>query len=139
MTTLGPVCVNEVSTNALLDTGSPSTIALLKFVMKVQERPKYKSLLRWKEAAKAQIELPSLELKNFRGSELDLVGQIVIQMSVPGRTVHTMIQVHKDPPVDLLVGADIQTALVIQVGENLRTSCRVDNEYAMKPLPLLDL
>ena len=48
---LGPVptaevCVNRIPTQALLDTGAPSTIAFLKFVLKVlrQDRPKYKSL-----------------------------------------------------------------------------------------------
>ena len=128
--TLGPIPtaaihVNGVTTRALLDTGSPSTIASLKFVMKVleQERPKYESLQQWKEAAKVRIEPPPLELslKNYGGEELDLAGQIEVQMSVPGHAVQAMIQVHREPPVDLLLGTDLQSALgfsLIQIGED---------------------
>ena len=60
-----------------------------------------------------RIEPPPLELslKNYGGEELDLAGQIEVQISVPGHAVQTMIQVHREPPVDLLLGTDLQSAL----------------------------
>ena len=108
-----PMTVNSITTRALLDTGSPSTIVSLKFILKVmeQERPKYESVQKWKEAVKVKIEV---ELKNYGGAELDLVGQMQVQIT---------IQVHKERPVDLLLGTDLQPALgfyLVQAGEDAK-------------------
>ena len=52
-TVYGPVTVNGVTTNALVDTGSPTTIVSLEFFLKVlhRNRPNGQTDLEWKKSA----------------------------------------------------------------------------------------
>lgn len=75
---LGPtitskVEVNGVSTDALVDTGSPATIISLDFAMVVmaKERPKFSSVEEWMSATQEKFETPTVTLKNYGGERLD--------------------------------------------------------------------
>lgn len=63
------VSVNGVSTNALLDTGSPTSILSLSFAVEVlkAELPQFPGLDQWKIAAlkRLAMESPSVALKSY--------------------------------------------------------------------------
>lgn len=72
--TLGPVVVaqvkvNEIPTEALIDTGSPMTIISLEFLMEVleKERDQYGSIAEWEAESKKRFSPPTVALKNYGG------------------------------------------------------------------------
>ena len=129
--TLGPIPIYEVLVNgiplkALVDTGSPATVISLDRVIDVlaQDRPQYESLEQWKLATQRRLEPPTMQLKSYCGSKLNLVAQVKLQIAtVSGCKVEAMVQVQKDVPVDLLLGTDLQSLL----GFSLTVSVPGDN------------
>ena len=69
-TITAPIKVNGMTTKALVDTGSPVTIASLAFVMKVllQEREQYAT---WSRAIRPRLETPSVTLRSYGGGRLN--------------------------------------------------------------------
>ena len=84
--TLGPtitarVEVNGVSTNALVDTGSPATIISLEFIameVMTKERNQYSSVDKWKIGTTKKFTPPEVALKNYGGGRLDITAQIML-------------------------------------------------------------
>ena len=117
--TLGPVpmyeiLVNGVPLKALVDTGSPATVISLDRVVDIlaQDRPHYDSVEQWKLAMQKQLEPPTMLLKSYCGSKLNLVAQVKLQIAtVSGQKIEAVVQVQEDAPVDLLLGTDLQTLL----------------------------
>ena len=114
---LGPtvtatVHIDGVPTEALIDTGSPSTIVSLEYAMCVlrNKLPQFTNEEQW-QAFVAEMKPPTVALKSYGGDELFLIGQWQVCLSTPGHTLNTMVQVQKDPPVKLLLGTDAQAAL----------------------------
>ena len=115
---LGPtvtatVHIDGVPTEALIDTGSPSTIVSLEYAMCVlrNKLPQFTNEEQWQAFAVAEMKLPTVALKSYGGDELFLIGQWQVCLSTPGHTLNTVVQVQKDPPVKLLLGTDAQAAL----------------------------
>ena len=110
---MSTVQVNSIQTEALIDTGSPTTIISLKLAMRIlkQDREQYASLAEWKVAASDRLEPPTMTLKSYTGGELNLIGQLQVQLTTISHVVDTVVQVQKDAPVDLLLGTDVQPAL----------------------------
>ena len=52
-----------------------------------------------------------MTLKSYTGSELNLIGQLQVQLTTISHVVDTVAQVQKDAPVDLLLGTDVQPVL----------------------------
>ena len=116
--TLGPILMAPVSVdglirNALVDTGSPCTIASLDFAMEILKltRPFFQSLDEWKEAARIRLEPPTIPLKSYGGHEINMIGQMSVRLATPGHSVTAVIQVQKGAPVQLLLGTDLQASL----------------------------
>ena len=114
-TQLGPTIVttvqmNGVPSNALIDTGSPATIISLKFAMEVlsTERGKYNSPQEWKEAMASRFETPSVSLRSYGGSRLEIVAQLPVTLSQGKFVTKAVVLVQKDAPHDLLIGTDTQ-------------------------------
>ena len=109
------VKVNGIKTKALIDTGSPKTIISLKLAIEIlkQDREQYTSLSEWKMAASDRLESPTVTLKSYTGGELNLIGQLQVQLTTNtiSHVVDTVVQVQKDAPVDLLLGTDVHPAL----------------------------
>ena len=110
---LGPthwaeVAVEGVTTRALLDTGSPATIASLKWILEVlaKERPRFPSGDHWRAAMELRLKPSTLDLQSYGGGRLNLVRQLTVTLSTPGHTVEAVIQVQSGAPVDLLLGTD---------------------------------
>ena len=82
-TIVSQVEVNSISTDALLDTGSPVTIISLDFAMIVLawERPKFNSVKEWETATLKKFEPPEVSLKNNGGGQLDIMAQLPVQIS----------------------------------------------------------
>ena len=109
-TVLAKVEVNGVSTNALIDTGSPATIISLDFALDVlaKERPNVEE---WMSATRKKFETPEISLLNYGGDRLDLLAQLPIQITQSEYQVDVKASVQKDAPNPLLIGTDVQTAL----------------------------
>ena len=119
---LGPtvyaaVTVNGVSTNALVDTGSPTTIVSLEFSLKVlhRNRPKGQSDLEWKKSVREKSKDPDITVKNYGGHQLYFIGQIELTLSRGDRHLTSTLLVKKDAPNNLLVGTDVQLQLGLSV------------------------
>lgn len=115
---LGPIVISSVEVNglpteALLDTGSPVTIISLDFALDVleKERPRYSSVEEWKTEAKKQFVPPTVTLKNYGGGLLDILAQLLVQITQGGYKVDTQVMVQKGAPNQLLLGTDVQGPL----------------------------
>ena len=69
---LGPVInaqveLEGVTTNALLDTGSPATIVSLEFLIKarLKQKPANQSREEWEESFKETVQLSDVTLQNY--------------------------------------------------------------------------
>ena len=109
-----PVAVNGVSTDALVDTGSPATIVSLEFTLKVlrQTRPEDQTDAQWIESTR---EDPDVALKNYGGHQLDFTAQIELSPSRGDRHLTSVVLVRKGAPNNLLVGTDVQPKLGLSV------------------------
>ena len=52
-----------------------------------------------------------MTLKSYTEGELNLIGQLQVQLTTISHVIDTAVQVQKDAPVDLLLGTDVQPAL----------------------------
>ena len=119
-THLGPVVIAEVqvegvSTQALLDTGSPVTIVDLDFVVQAlaENCEKHVTPIECMSAVEQRFQVPEVPLKSYGGEELNLVGQTKVVLSRCNYSTEATIQVQKDAPVKLLIGTDMQPQLGI--------------------------
>ena len=117
-THLGPVVIAEVqvegvSTQALLDTGSPVTIVDLDFVVQAlaENCEKHVTPIECMSAVEQRFQVPEVPLKSYGGEELNLVGQTKVVLSRCNYSTEATIQVQKDAPVKLLIGTDMQPQL----------------------------
>lgn len=92
-----PVTVNGIKTEALIDTRSPATIMSFKLALEVlkQSQGKYASLCEWQTAATDRLEPPRMTLKSYAGSELNLIGQLQVQLTTISHVVDAIVQVQK--------------------------------------------
>ncbi len=111
---LGPTVTAEVvfegmPVHALLDTGSPVTIVSLGFALKAlaAKQPKSQPPDEWKQAVKARLETPTIQLWSYGGGELNIVSQMTAQLSNGHGCLEGVVQVQKGAPVDLLIGTDV--------------------------------
>lgn len=112
-TVYAPVAVEGVSAVALIDTGSPATIASLEFVLKVfqHNRPKDQTNAQWTEVARGKLKNTDVLLKNYGGYQLDFIAQTELTLSRGNQKLVSTVLVRKDAPNDLLVGTDVQPQL----------------------------
>ena len=124
-TITAPIKVNGMTTKALVDTGSPVTIASLAFMMKVllQEREQYATAQDWSRAIRPRLETPSVTLRSYGGGRLNVVAQIKVVLSQGTHRTDAMVLVQKDAPCELLLGTDAQSAmglsLLLKQGEKM--------------------
>ena len=110
---LGPtitteVEVNGISTEALVDTGSPVTIISLDFAMIVmaKERNQFTNVKEWQEATLKKFETPQVSLKNYGGEPLDIMAQLPVRITQGEYNANIKVLVRKDAPNHLLLGTD---------------------------------
>ena len=115
---LGPtvyatVALEGISVEALIDTGSPATIASLEFVWKVlkSNRPKEQTDAQWIESTRKKLKAPDVMLKSYGGHRLDFIAQTELTLSRGRCQMNTTILVRKNAPNDLLLGTDVQPQL----------------------------
>ena len=116
-TVYAPVRVNGVTTDALVDTGSPTTIISLEFALKVlhRNRPKGQTYFEWKKLVREKFKDPDITLKNYGGHQLYFIGQIELTLYQGDRHLTSTLLVKKDAPNNLLVGTDVQPLLGLSV------------------------
>ena len=109
-TVFAPISVDGISTEALVDTGSPATIVSLEFVLRVlqKNRPKNQTNDQWMEQTQERFKDPDVVLKNYGGQQLDFIAQIDVTLSRGDRQVNSVVLVRKGAPNDLLIGTDVQ-------------------------------
>ena len=112
-TVFAPISVNGVSTEALVDTGSPATIVSLEFVLSVLRKNQSKNQTndQWMELTREKFKDPDVVLKNYGGQQLDFIAQIDLSLSRGDRQVNSVVLVRKGVPNELLVGTDVQPQL----------------------------
>ena len=115
---LGPtitsrVEVNGITTEAVIDTGSPVTIISLDFAMIVmaKERSKYRNVEEWEDATLKKFEPPEITLKSYGGERLDVLAQLPVCITQGGYHSDVKVLVRKDAPTRLLLGTDAQPLL----------------------------
>ena len=112
-TILSKVEVNGISTEALIDTGSPVTIISLDFatIVMAKERNKFKNVEEWQEATLKKFEPPEVTLKNYGGGRLDVLAQLPVRITQGDYGADVKVLVRKDAPNRLLLGTDAQPPL----------------------------
>ena len=112
-TVYAPISVNGVSTEALVDTGSPATIISLEFVLSVlrKNRPKNQTNDQWMELTREKFKNPDIVLKNYGDQPLDFLVQIYLSLCRGDRQVNSVVLVRKGAPNNLLIGTDVQHQL----------------------------
>ena len=91
---MSPVSVDGLTRNALVDTGSPCTILFAMEVLKLT-RPSLQSLDEWKEAARVQLEPPTVRLKSYGGHDINVIRQMRVCLATAGHSVTAVVQVQK--------------------------------------------
>ena len=88
---LGPTITREIelegnTVQALLDTGSPVTIASLEWLLQALAKkcPSTQGVDAWEEEVKAHLAPPSVCLQGYGGTQLNIIGQIHCQISCGG-------------------------------------------------------
>ena len=112
-TVYAPIVVNGVCAKALIDTGSPATIASLQFLLKVfaGQRTPQQTVSQWKEEVYKKFTIPSISLQNYGGHQLDILAQTQLTLSKGDRRAKANVFVQKDAPNELLLGTDVQPLL----------------------------
>ena len=106
-----------IPVKALVDTGSPSTIVSLKFLVEAlakQKKPD-ESPAQWRERVERRLEPPGPRLKSYSGEKLNTVCQIKASISRGEHSAECVVRVQKGAPVDLLLGTDVHSCLGILV------------------------
>ena len=126
---LGPTLTAKVKlegipVNALVDTGSPTTIVSLKFLIDALAKQKKsdESPAQWRKHIEQQLEPPGPRLKSYGGEKLNTVCQIKVAISRGEHSAECVVQVQKGAPVHLLLGTDVHSRLGILV-----LACDSDN------------
>ena len=91
-TVFAPVKVNGVTTDALVDTGSPATIISLEFILKVlvKLRPPEQTDEQWWEATWKKFQEPDVALSSYGGHRLDFIAQILLSLSQGDQQIKTI-------------------------------------------------
>ena len=112
-----PITVDRVTTDALVDTGSPATIVSLEFALKVlrKNRPKEQTDAQWIELTREKFKDPDVTLKNYGGHQLHFIAQIELTLTRGERRSTSTVLVRKGAPNDLLLGTDVQPKLGLTV------------------------
>ena len=112
-TVFAPVRVNQVTTDALIDNGSPATITSLEFLMSIlaKERGPGETPNQWQTRTMTRFSSPEVTLKNYSGQQLHLVAQLQLTLSQGKHQVTTPVLVQKNAPHPLLLGTDTQPFL----------------------------
>ena len=105
--------------SALLDTGSPVSIVSLEHLLGVWARDYEASVTseQWQHEVEERLQPSQLELHNYGGGTLNIVGQDQVELSVGGETVTPTLQVHVGAPMPLLLGTDLLPTLGVQFGQ----------------------
>ena len=126
---LGPtptsgVHLDGVPTTALLDTGSPVSIVSLDHFLSVAvaNRKPNQPKEEWKREVQQRLQPPSISLRSYGGAELEVVGQSTCRLSKGKFSIDVVLQIQKEPPVELLLGTDV----LPQLGFSL-TQCEADH------------
>ena len=98
---------------ALVDTGSPSTMVSLDFLLKVLAKQKKidESPEEWRDRMWGQMEPPGPHLNSYGGVQLNTVCQIKVDISCGNHKTVSTVQVQKGAPIDLLLGTDLHSPL----------------------------
>ena len=116
--TLGPsvfvkLGVNGVSTDVLVDTGSPATIVSLKFILKVlaDSKDSKQTVEEWRKATMRRFSAPAVTLTSCGSDRLNIIAQIPVVLSQVERQTDAVVLVQKGAPNSLLLRIDLQVRL----------------------------
>ena len=117
-TQLGPTLTSEVQfegcpVKALLDTGSPSTIVVLDFLLETlakQKKPE-ETPREWRARVEQKMEPPTIPLCSYGRQKLNILCQITVDIIRGNHKVTAKVQVQKGAPVALLIGTDLLSRL----------------------------
>ena len=95
--------------NALLDTGSPSTIVSLEFLLEALARQKKpeETPQEWRARVEQKMEPPTISFCSYGGQKQNILCQITVDIIHGDRKVAAKVQVQKGAPVALLIGTDL--------------------------------
>ena len=115
---LGPTIVGEVElegtpVQALIDTGSPVTIASLEWLFGAlaKQRPTNQAPEAWEKEVRAQLEELSVRLQSYGGTPLNVVSQIRCHIARGEYSAQILVQLQRRVPIPLLIGTDVQPVL----------------------------
>ena len=115
---LGPTIYGEVEfegmpVRALLDTGSPVTIASLDCVLQALAKLRTPEQMpdAWEKMVRARLEPPSISLLSYGGNSLNIIRQIRCQILRGQYSGQAVVHVQGGAPVPLLIGTDMQAEL----------------------------
>ena len=116
--------VEGKAVKALLNTGSSVTILLMNLLFNhwAQHKKAKQTVEEWKEEVKSQLKSPSLTLRNYGGSELNILKEITVKLEREGYSCIAVVFLQKNPPYGLLIGIDLLQLLgfrFIQKAANL--------------------
>ena len=117
---LGPTISVEVvlegrPIKALVDTGSPVTTVSIDCLMEAlfERRTTTQSPENWRKEVTSKIQPPSLTIRSYGGGDINVIGQLSVDMSLGERKCQQTVLVQKGASVDLLLGMDTRPAPIM--------------------------
>lgn len=103
------VILEEHPVKALLDTGSPVTIASIECVLDTlaKQRAPKQSVEEWKQEVQKKFQEPTLSVNNYGGGDVNVIGQLPVTLQVENKECQATILVQKGAKVDLLLRTDL--------------------------------
>ena len=94
---------------ALVDTGSPATIVGLKFALQVLATKRQPGQSPQEQATYVQscMQQPTVSLQNYSGGTLNVVQQMMVQLSKGDKHPQALVYIQEGAPVHLLLGIDV--------------------------------
>ena len=119
---LGPtiqatVEIEGSTVEALVDTGSPITIASVECLLDILEkrRPSGQSPAEWMKRTKARFQPPKMTINNY---EVNIIAQFLTMLRHGNRQCHVTILVQRGASLSILLGTDVLDLLGFHLVEN---------------------
>ena len=70
----------------------------------------------WKDSVRARLHNSGVHLKSYGGGRLNIIGQIEVRLERGSNRTKAVVQIQKQVPMQLLIGTDLLSSLVLLLG-----------------------
>ena len=136
LTIQATVQIKGSTVEALVDTGSPITIALIECLLDILEKhcPSEQSPPEWMKQTKARFQPPKMTINNYDGGRVNIIAQFPTTLRHGDQQCHVTILVQRGASLVLLLGTDVLDLVGFHLVKNLLRGPLID-VVTRQPLP----